>query len=56
MSAMDQELNMYQSHLSEYKLEIDRLNKVINQINNRNCKTQRKNIFYRKKGNNNKEI
>jgi hypothetical protein len=28
MGAMEQELNMYQSHLSEYKLEIDRLNKV----------------------------
>lgn len=28
MQAMEQELNMYQSHLSEYKLEIDRLNQV----------------------------
>lgn len=28
MKAMEQELSMYQSHISEYKLEIDRINKV----------------------------
>ena len=32
MQAMEQELSMYSTHLQEYKLEIDRLNKVFQNL------------------------
>ena len=57
MQAMEQELSMYSTHLQEYKLEIDRLNKVFqNLFKYRIYKILKKDSLNKRKENNNKKI